>query len=204
MGLAGGAVDAEVGLVGDQVGSAVRANASMRLPLLTHLSGGRSAPIPDHAWLPTVEAALSGDPPAIEAMFAAAARWANRLAHTRCWLEDSEEEVVALMWSTLAARPVSSDAWRTLVLRRLGRREYRPSPELACDTDWLERRTPAGVDVADQVVNRLDAHATLVALGPFPAGVGPYLNAVLADDDPPPAAAHCARQWRYTYRQAVA
>ena len=173
----------------------------MHLPLLTQLSAGRSAPISDDRWPATVESALDGDPAAIQALFAGSARWANRLIHSRPWLDDAEADVIALMWTTLPARPRNTDDWRTLVRRRLTRREYRPSVEAAWETDWLEARTAAVGDIAVRVVDQLDARAQLAAIGPFPAGMRPYLQAVLTDDEPSRRSAHSARQWRYLNRQ---
>jgi len=174
----------------------------MHLPLLTQLSNRRSTPIPDDLWPATVEAALAGDPAAVEDLFAAGARWANRLIHSRPWLDDAEADVIALMWTTLPARPKNTDDWRTLVRRRLTRREYRPSVEAVWEPEWLEACIPVASDISDAIVEQLSARAALVALGPFPAGVHRYLAAVLDDAAPSPRSAHSARQWRYLRRQA--
>jgi hypothetical protein len=187
----------------ERTGSARRANHGMHLPTLTHLSAGRSTPVPDDDWLPLVEAALVGDPPAIQRLFAAAARWANRLIHSRPWLSDAEAEVIALMWTTLPARPRSTDEWRTLVRRRLARRQFRPSPEVVAAPEALEPHLPGG-EFETAVVDQLAARARLAALGPLPPGLRTYAAAVLCDDVPSVAAAHCARQWRYLRRRAVA
>ena len=136
-------------------------------------------------------------------VFAAAARWANQLIHQRFWLLDAEAEIVTLLWDTLHARPGSSDDWRTLVRRRLTRRQYRPSPEVATPREILEDTVPGG-EFEARVLDQLDARRTLRTLGPMPAGMGPYLAAVWADQPPAPAAAHCARQYRYLRRRAVA
>ena len=192
----------EPGAGRDESGRSDRGNGRMHLPLLTQLSTGCSTPIPDEKWLPTVEAALAGDPAAVQALFAAAARWANRLIHSRPWLADAEADVIALMWTTLPARPRNADVWRTLVRRRLTRREYRPSIEAAWETEWLEHRTATVSDISERVVDQLTARADLIALGQFPAGVRPYLASVLTDTEPSRLSAHSARQWRYLRRQA--
>jgi len=175
----------------------------MHLPLLTTLSGGRCAPVPAADWADLVQAALAGDGDAVQRVFGAAARWANQLIHQRSWLLDAEAEIVFLLWDTLHARPVDSDGWRTLVRRRLARRQYRPSPEVATPRELLEDTVPGG-EFEAVVLDRLDARRSLRALGPMPAGMGPYLAAVLTDQPPTAAAAHCARQYRYLRRRAVA
>jgi len=185
----------------DESGTTVRGNGSMYLPLLTQLSNRRCTPIPDDLWSATVEAALAGDPDAIQALFAAGARWANRLIHSRPWLDDAEADVIALMWTTLPARPKNSDDWRTLVRRRLTRCEYRPLVEAVWEREWLEERADIVSDISEGVVEQLSARADLVALGPFPAGVRRYVVAVLNDAAPSPQSAHSARQWRYLRRQ---
>ena len=187
----------------EPAGNRARASRRMHLPLLTTLSGGRSAPVPTHDWPRLVEAALAGDDDAVRRVFGAAARWANQLIHQRSWILDAEAEVVTLLWDTLHARPVDSDGWRTLVRRRLTRRQYRPTPEVATPHELLED-TVRGGEFEAGVLDRLDARRTLRALGPMPAGMGPYLAAVLTDQPPAPAAAHCARQYRYLRRRAVA
>ncbi len=186
----------------DESGTTVRGNGRMYLPLLTQLSNRRSTPIPDDRWPATVEAALAGDPAAIEDLFAAGSRWANRIIHSRPWLDDAEADVIALMWTTLPARPKNSDDWRTLVRRRLTRREYRPTVEAVWQREWLEERADTVSDIASGVVEQLSACSDLAALGPFPAGVRRYLTAVLNDTAPSPQSAHSARQWRYLRRQA--
>jgi hypothetical protein len=187
----------------EPAGNGTRASRRMHLPLLTSLSGGCSTPVPDDEWAGLVEAAIGGDDVAVRRLFAAAARWANHLIHQRFWLLDAEAEIVSLLWDTLRARPGSSDDWRTLVRRRLARRQYRPSPEVAIPTEILEDTVPGG-EFEARVLDQLDARRTLRALGPMPAGMGPYLAAVWTDQPPAPEAAHCARQYRYLRRRAVA
>lgn len=187
----------------EPAGNAGRANRRMHLPLLTTLSAGRSHSVPDSEWPGLVELALAGDPTAVQRAFAAGARWANQLIHQRGWLLDPEAEVVTLMWDTLHCRPVCSDDWRTLVRRRLARREYRPSPEVATCRDVLEETVGAG-EFESRVLDRLDARRRLDALGPMPPGMHPYIAAVWVDQPPPAAAAHSARQYRYLQRRAVA
>lgn len=192
-----------MGAVREHAGNRGRANQAMHLPMLTRLSAGRSTPIPDADWSTTLEAAIAGDPAAIETMFAAGARWANRLVHSRPWLPDAEADVVTLMWSTLPSRPRNSEDWRTLVRRRLTRREYRPSREVVTAADTLESRLPIREFEAG-VVDRLDALARLAAIGPLPPGMRPYAAAVLTDTVPPARSAQCARQWRYLQRRGAA
>lgn len=187
----------------EPVGNAGRANRRMHLPLLTTLSAGRSTPVADDDWPDLVEAALAGDASAVQLVFAAGARWANRLIHQRGWLLDPEAEIVTLMWDTLRCRPRCSDDWRSLVRRRLARREYRPTPEVPTSCEILEETVGSG-EFESTVLDQLDARRSLHALGPMPPGMGPYLAAVWTDQTPPPAAAHCARQFRYLQRRAVA
>ncbi len=194
---------ARMGTPRESAGNGVRAARRMHLPLLTSLSGGRSTPVPDDQWSVLVEAAIGGDEVAVRRVFAAAARWANQLIHQRSWLLDAEAEIVTVLWDTLHARPGSSDDWRTLVRRRLARRQYRPSPEVATPREVLED-TVGGGEFEARVLDQLDARRTLRTLGPMPAGMGPYLAAVWVDQPPAPAAAHCARQYRYLRRRAVA
>ncbi len=175
----------------------------MHLPLLTSLSAGRSIQVPDDDWAGLVGAALAGDPTALRRVFAAGARWANQLIHQRSWLLDPEAEVVALMWTTLHARPSCSDDWRTLVRRRLARREYRPRPEVATSPELLAD-TITGPGFECDIVDQLAARRALRRLGTLPSGMRPYVTAVLADQPPPPNAAHCARQYRYLHRRGVA
>src|SRR3954452_11465205 len=128
----------------EPTGNRVRASRRMHLRLLTSLSGGRSAPVPADQWAGLVEAALAGDEEAVGRVFAAAARWANQLIHQRSWLLDAESEILTLLWDTLHTRPGDSDVWRTLVRRRLARREYRPTPEVATPREILEDTVPGG------------------------------------------------------------
>ena len=115
---------------------------------------------------------IAGDDDAVRRVFAAAARWANQLIHQRFWLLDAEAEIVTLLWDTLHARPASSDDWRTLVRRRLTRRQYRPSPEVATPREILEDTVPGG-EFEARVLDQLDARRTLRTLGPDAGRDGP-------------------------------
>lgn len=184
----------------EPAGNAPRANRRMHLSLLASLSGGHSSPLPDDEWAAAVEAALTDDPDAVRRLFAAAARWANRLICQRSWILDPEAEIVSLMWGTLHARPSSSDEWRHLVLVRLRRREYRPSPELATTNEVLDTVCPSH-EFEPGTLDRFTARAALQQLAPTPPAMGPYLAAVWTDQRPTPASAHVARQYRYQHRR---
>jgi hypothetical protein len=173
----------------------------MYLPLLTTLSGGSSTPIPDEDWPAVVDAALDGDPDAARQLFAAAARWANQLIRQRVWILDPEAEVVALMWDRLHHRPTCSDHWRYLVVRRMRRREYRPTLECPTPPEALDAVGPR-CEFEAATVDQLAARAALRGLTPAPPpAMCPFLAAVLTDQPPAPEAAHAARQYRYLRRR---
>ena len=188
----------------EPAGNRVRASRRMHLPLLTSLSGGRSAPVPADQWAGLVEAALAGDEEAVQSRL----RCGGPLGEPA----DPPTLVASRRRSPRSSPccgtpctpvPVDSDGWRTLVRRRLARRQYRPTPEVATPREILEDTVPGG-EFEAAVLDQLDARRTLRTLGPMPAGMGPYLAAVWADQPPAPAAAHCARQYRYLRRRAVA
>jgi hypothetical protein len=185
------------------------------------LSGCDDSRVDAAEWDRIVAGALAGDAGSIRRLFADSARWANRLVQRRGWLDDGEAIVIATMWEALQLCPRTSDAWRTLVTRRLRRKAYRPPVEVPLGEPLTEPPTgrrhelidrggplPAVIGrsrvtvpdspESDGVIARLDAIRRVRSVGALPSSMTRLAVAALLDEPAPESSAH--RVWRLRNR----